>query len=72
MSKDVDRVTQRACLGAHPSNIEEELAESSFGFLSYENIQSKGFFYGYNNLVWLNIVIQSAGGLLVAVVYIPL
>lgn len=34
----------------------------------YESIQSKGFFYGYNNLVWLNIVIQSAGGLLVAVV----
>ena len=39
MSKDVDRVIQRsACLGAHPSNIEEELAESSLVFLSYENI----------------------------------
>ena len=39
MSKDVDRVIQRsACLGAHPSNIEEELADSSFAFLSYENI----------------------------------
>ena len=39
MSKDVDRVIRRsACLGAHPSNIEEELAESSFGFLSYDNI----------------------------------
>jgi hypothetical protein len=39
MSKDVDRVTQwSACLGAHPSNIEEELAESSLVFHSYENI----------------------------------
>lgn len=39
MSKDVDRVIQRsACLGAHPSNIEEELADSLFAFLSYENI----------------------------------
>jgi len=34
----------------------------------YENIQTKGFFFGYNTLVWLNIIIQSSGGLLVAVV----
>lgn len=34
----------------------------------YENIQTKGFFFGYNKLVWLNIVIQSSGGLLVAIV----
>ena len=31
-------------------------------------IQEKGFFFGYNNLVWLNIFVQSAGGLIVAVV----
>ena len=34
----------------------------------YENVQAKGFFFGYNNLVWINIMVQSAGGLLVAVV----
>ena len=33
-----------------------------------EGIQAKGFFFGYNNLVWLNIFVQSAGGLIVAVV----
>ena len=45
MSKDVDRVIRRsACLGAHPSNIEEELAESSFAFLSYEKIMRDRIF----------------------------
>jgi len=34
----------------------------------YDSIQSKGFFFGYNKLVWTNIVVQSSGGLLVAVV----
>ena len=34
----------------------------------YDKIQLKGFFFGYNKLVWTNIVIQSSGGLLVAVV----
>ena len=32
------------------------------------SIQEKGFFFGYTNLVWANIFIQSFGGLLVAVV----
>lgn len=34
----------------------------------YEKVQEHGFFFGYSPLVWLNIVIQSSGGLLVAVV----
>jgi solute carrier family 35 (UDP-sugar transporter), member A1/2/3 len=34
----------------------------------YDNVMAKGFFFGYNSLVWLNIIIQSSGGLLVAVV----
>ena len=34
----------------------------------YENVQTKGFFFGYTKLVWLNIVVQASGGLLVAVV----
>jgi UDP-galactose transporter len=37
-------------------------------FSDYENVKEKGFFFGYNSLVWINIIIQSAGGLLVAVV----
>jgi len=27
-----------------------------------------GFFFGYNTIVWINIIIQAAGGLLVALV----
>lgn len=34
----------------------------------FDNVMTKGFFFGYNSLVWLNIIIQSSGGLLVAVV----
>ncbi|CAF0849525.1 unnamed protein product [Brachionus calyciflorus] len=34
----------------------------------YDKIEAKGFFFGYNSVVWVNIIIQSAGGLLVAVV----
>ena len=34
----------------------------------YDNVKLHGFFFGYTNLVWTNILIQSAGGLLVAVV----
>ena len=34
----------------------------------YDNIMTKGFFFGYNKIVWLNIIIQACGGLLVAVV----
>jgi UDP-sugar transporter A1/2/3 len=34
----------------------------------WEGIKVKGFFFGYNYLVWINILVQSAGGLLVAVV----
>jgi UDP-sugar transporter A1/2/3 len=34
----------------------------------YDNIKEHGFFFGYTHLVWANILIQSAGGLLVAVV----
>lgn len=34
----------------------------------FDKIQDKGFFFGYTGLVWLNIIIQSSGGLLVAVV----
>ena len=34
----------------------------------YENVQTKGFFFGYTQLVWLNIIVQASGGLLVAVV----
>lgn len=34
----------------------------------WENIQEKGFFFGYTSLVWVNILVQSGGGLLVAVV----
>jgi len=33
----------------------------------YENVQTKGFFFG-SQLVWLNIIVQASGGLLVAVV----
>lgn len=31
-------------------------------------VNEKGFFFGYNTLVWINIFIQSFGGLLVAIV----
>ena len=34
----------------------------------YYKIQEKGFFFGYNKIVWTNIVIQASGGLLVALV----
>lgn len=34
----------------------------------YDKIKQKGFFFGYNSIVWLNIIIQSSGGLIVAVV----
>jgi hypothetical protein len=34
----------------------------------YDSIKEHGFFFGYTHLVWANILIQSAGGLLVAVV----
>jgi UDP-sugar transporter A1/2/3 len=37
-------------------------------FSDFDNVKEKGFFFGYNSLVWINIIIQSAGGLLVAVV----
>jgi solute carrier family 35 (UDP-sugar transporter), member A1/2/3 len=37
-------------------------------FSDFENIVPLGFFYGYTKLVWVNILVQSAGGLLVAVV----
>lgn len=33
-----------------------------------EEIKSKGFFFGYTDLVWLAVTVQSAGGLLVALV----
>lgn len=33
-----------------------------------ENINEKGFFFGYTTIVWINILVQSSGGLLVAVV----
>lgn len=33
-----------------------------------DNISEKGFFFGYTTLVWINILVQSSGGLLVAVV----
>lgn len=38
------------------------------GISDGKKIQENGFFFGYTSLVWLNIVIQSSGGLLVAVV----
>jgi len=31
-------------------------------------VAEKGFFFGYNNLVWINVFIQSIGGLLVGIV----
>lgn len=34
----------------------------------YDVIKTKGFFFGYNALVWCNIIVQAFGGLLVAVV----
>lgn len=34
----------------------------------FDKVMEQGFFFGYTPLVWLNILIQSAGGLLVAVV----
>ena len=34
----------------------------------YSTIKSKGFFVGYNTLVWCVIIIQAVGGLIVAVV----
>lgn len=34
----------------------------------YSAIMENGFFFGYNTTVWINIVIQAAGGLLVALV----
>jgi len=33
-----------------------------------EQVQSKGFLFGYTNYVWLAVTIQSAGGILVALV----
>lgn len=34
----------------------------------FDKVQEKGFFFGYSPLVWVNIIVQSSGGLLVAVV----
>ena len=34
----------------------------------YETITSKGFFVGYNFLVWTVVIVQAAGGLIVALV----
>ena len=37
-------------------------------FYESEIVQTKGFFYGFDSIVWLLILMQSGGGLLVAVV----
>lgn len=44
-----------------------------FGLLTtlvndYAEVRDKGFFYGYNMLIWIVILLQALGGLLVAVV----
>lgn len=44
-----------------------------FGLLTtlandYAEVHEKGFFYGYNMLIWIVILLQALGGLLVAVV----
>jgi UDP-sugar transporter A1/2/3 len=54
-------------------NIQLGLWGAMFGVLTayvydYGTIMADGFFQGYNSLVWTVIVIQAAGGLLVAVV----
>lgn len=54
-------------------NIQLGLFGSFFALITaystdYNTIQEKGFFFGYNTVVWINIVIQAAGGLLVALV----
>lgn len=37
-------------------------------FVNYSEVSVKGFFYGYNELVWTVILLQAIGGLVVAVV----
>ena len=32
-------------------------------------LSEKGFFFGYNNYVWLVIVLQAAGGLVVVIIF---
>jgi UDP-sugar transporter A1/2/3 len=44
-----------------------------FGYLTMYlsdgiEVKTKGFLFGYNNMVWIAITVQSAGGLLVALV----
>lgn len=36
--------------------------------IDYEEVSTKGFFYGYSFLVWIVILLQAIGGLVVAVV----
>lgn len=54
-------------------NIQLGIFGSIFAFVTsystdYSNIQEKGFFFGYTTAVWINIIVQAAGGLLVALV----
>jgi UDP-sugar transporter A1/2/3 len=54
-------------------NIQLGLFGSSFALVTvylsdFEAVKAKGFFFGYNTLVWINILVQAGGGLLVAIV----
>lgn len=54
-------------------NIQMSFYGSIFAYLTVlsadrEHVKQHGFFFGYTNLVWIAILTQSAGGLLVAVV----
>ncbi|KAG8181900.1 hypothetical protein JTE90_026059 [Oedothorax gibbosus] len=44
------------------------LGLGSVFFVNYSEVSEKGFFYGYNELVWTVILLQAIGGLVVAVV----
>ncbi|XP_015907733.1 UDP-N-acetylglucosamine transporter isoform X2 [Parasteatoda tepidariorum] len=37
-------------------------------FMNWSDVSSKGFFYGYNKIVWTVILLQAVGGLIVAIV----
>lgn len=54
-------------------NIQLGIFGTIFGYLMMyfydgSEIESKGFLFGYTDAVWITITVQSAGGLLVAVV----
>ncbi|GFS89036.1 UDP-galactose translocator [Nephila pilipes] len=44
------------------------LGLGTIAFMDWEEVSTKGFFYAYNPIVWIVIILQAGGGIIVAVV----